>query len=165
MKNSLVSSDGRLATTLAGRLRGSSTSWLFTEVQGKGPAGVLQWWMPASNFADGGFARAMRRMEKRRIEQQAESVTGLAEEEALPAEEEEPCVFAWEFTAADEAAMLAEHAADEAAMLAEHARAVAARRAQCEAFATGHHKRPGVGSLVLGLHLEVVRMDLDQVYE
>ena len=42
-------------------------------------------------------------------------------------------------------------------------RAVASRRAQCEAFAMGLQKRLGVGSRVLGLHPEVVRMVLGRV--
>ena len=69
--------------------------------------------MPASHLADGGFARMMGRI-LRRAEQPAESGPGFAEEEeALPAEEEEPCVFSWEFTAADEADMPVGHSGGE----------------------------------------------------
>mmetsp|Transcript_16836 Transcript_16836/g.39268 ORF Transcript_16836/g.39268 Transcript_16836/m.39268 type:complete len:186 (+) Transcript_16836:785-1342(+) len=42
-------------------------------------------------------------------------------------------------------------------------RSVATRWGQCEAFAMGHHKRLGEASLVLGLHVEVVRMIVDLV--
>ena len=42
-------------------------------------------------------------------------------------------------------------------------RAVAKRRAECEAFAMGHHERLGARSLVGGVDTDVVRMILDRV--
>lgn len=60
---------------------------------------------------------------------------------------------------AESFALLLDEKKDVASLL----RAEATRRAQCVAFATGHHGRLGVGSLVLSLHPEVVRMILEQV--
>ena len=62
-------------------------------------------------------------------------------------------------TDADSFALLLDEKKKVAALL----RAEATRRAQCVAFATGHHGRLGAGSLVLSLHPEVVRMILEQV--
>jgi len=48
-----------------------------------------------------------------------------------------------------------------AMLQAEPARREAVRRAQCEAFAMGHHERLGAGSRVQGLDAGVVRMVLE----
>ena len=63
----------------------------------------------------------------------------------------------------EDLAIAREHPHVAAMLKAEAVRREAVRRAQCVAFATGHHPRLGAGSGVLELEVGVVRMILEEL--